>query len=69
MEPTHRRLTPNTYEEVKVVEEAVQEILNPEHPFPTKKVGRILLVLAIAHAAFLVFAFTTITVIRYALGA
>lgn len=66
---SHRQLTPNTFEEVDVVEEAVTDILDVEKPFPAAKVGRVALILAIAHTAFLVFAFTTIVVIRYALGA
>lgn len=69
MRKTLRQLTPNTFEEVNIAEEAVHDILDAEKPFPLEKIKRVAIVLLLAHTAFLMFAFTTIVAIRYALRA
>lgn len=64
--PTYRQISPNEYEEVKDYEQLKEDILTAE-TFPKRKIGRLLILLGIAHVSLLVILFTLIITVRYAI--
>lgn len=66
MKPTYRQTRTNEYEEVKAYEELAEDILTAEK-LPVRKIGRLLLLVAVAHVTLLAVIFTLIVTVRYAI--
>jgi len=63
---TVRKIRTNEYEVVKAYEQVAEDILTAA-TLPKKKIMRILILLGITHMVLLVFLFTTIVTIKYAI--